>query len=162
MTKIIVGDLEANGLTPDKIHCLTLNELGTDKFYECTGNNTEIGTKFLKAVKQGYSYAFHNGVGYDFPVLDTLCGISYDIAPDRIDDKKCQILDTMVLSRELWPDRPGGHSLAVWQERVTGHKPVVEDWENQPLEVYLDRCKNDVILTGNVLIALLEEAGIEI
>ena len=74
----------------------------------------------------------------------------------------CQIIDTLVLSRELNPDRMGGHSLKAWEERVTGKKPLVEDWEDQPLEVYLHRCREDVKLTGNVLLALLKEAEIDL
>ena len=163
MSKIIVCDLEANGLldTVTKVHCLVAQELGTDKYYEVTGTNQEIGTRFLRAVKAGYTYVFHNGYGYDFPVLGTLCGVSSSFYPDRIAGTDVQIIDTLALSRELWPERPGGHSLAAWQERVTGKKPIVEDWENQPLEVYLNRCREDVNLTGNVLIQLMKEAEIE-
>lgn len=101
-------------------------------------------------------------MGYDFPVLESLHSILYYTRPDTIQEIPVQIIDTFVLSRELNPDRLGGHSLKAWQERVTGHKPEVDDWEDQPLEVYVDRCKNDVILTGNVLEVLLEEAGVEI
>ena len=162
MSKIIIGDIEANGLTPDKIHCAVFQELGSETYYECMGSNQEIGTGILKAVKAGYTYVFHNGIGYDFPVLESLCGISYSIAPDIIAGRDCQIIDTLVLSRELNPDRLGGHSLKAWEKRVTGKKAPVDDWEDQPIEVYVERCKADVELTGNVLLALLKEAGIEI
>ena len=162
MSKIIIGDIEANGLTPDRLHCAVFQELGSDKFYECVGSNKEIGEGILRAVKDGYTYVFHNGIGYDFPVLDDLCGISYSTAPDCIAGIPVQIIDTLVLSRELNPDRLGGHGLKAWEERVTGRKAPVDDWEDQPLEVYLDRCRGDVELTGNVFIELMKEAGIEI
>ena len=162
VSKIIVWDTEANGLTPDRLHCIVMQELGSDHFYECTGTNDEIGKQFLKGIKEGYTYVAHNQLGYDFPVLESLCGIGYSIAPDIIAGRGCQIIDTLVLSRELNPDRLGGHSLKAWEERVTGKKPLVEDWEDQPIEVYLHRCREDVKLTGNVLLALLKEAEIEI
>lgn len=160
MTKIIVADLEANGLTPDKIHCICMNELGTDNWYDITGTNEEIRDGYLKGIREGYTYVWHNALGYDYPVLESCCGIRYSIQPDTIQEVSCEVVDTLVLSRELNPDRFGGHSLKAWEERVKGYKPPVDDWEDQPLEVYLDRCKNDTILTGNVLEALLQEAGI--
>jgi hypothetical protein len=159
MSKIIICDLEANDLTPDRIHCICMQELGTDNMYEITDNFRE---NYLKAIKPGYTYVWHNGIGYDFPVLESLHGISYSIQPDCINEIPVQIIDTLVLSRELNPDRIGGHSLKAWEERVTGKKVPVQDWEDQPIEVYLDRCRGDVILTGNVLEALLKEAEIEI
>lgn len=161
---IIICDLEGNGLldTITKVHCICMQELGGDKFYVCTGDNQEIRSSFLRAVKEDYTYVFHNCCGYDLPVLESVLGISYSIAPDSINQTSVQIIDTLALSRELWPDRPGGHSLKAWQHRVTGRKPEVEDWEDQPLELYVERCKSDVELTGNVFIQLMKEAGISI
>lgn len=161
MSKIIICDLEGNGLldTITKVHCICMQELGTDKMYTITG---EFREKYLKGIKQGYTYVWHNCLGYDFVVLDSLYGIRYSIAPDSINQTSVQIIDTLALSRELWPDRPGGHSLKAWQHRVTGRKPEVEDWQDQPLEVYVERCKSDVELTGNVFIELMKEAEIEV
>ena len=159
MSKIIVGDCECNGLNPDRIHCIVLQELGTDTPYVITDNFRD---EYLKCIREGYTYVFHNSIGYDYVVLKDLLGIDYSVAPDTINGIPVQIIDTLVLSRELNPDRLGGHSLKAWEERVTGHKPGVDDWEDQPLEVYVERCKADVELTGNVFIELMKEAGIEI
>ena len=157
-SKIIVWDLESNGLNPDKVHCIVMQELGTDNVYEITDNFRD---NFLKAVREGYTYVAHNGLGFDYEVLKMLFGIEYTVAPDTINGVAVQHIDTLALSRELNPDRIGGHGLAAWQERVTGHKPEVQDWEDQPLEVYLNRCREDVNLTGNVFIELCKEAEIE-
>jgi hypothetical protein len=161
VTNIIVADLEADGLLEDatKVHCICMQELGTDKVYEITENFKE---NYLRAIKPGYTYVWHNALGYDFPLVDRLFGVSYSIAPDSIADTDCQIIDTLCMSRELFPDRPGRHGLKAWEERVTGHKPEVEDWKDQPLEVYLERCRADVELTGNVFEELMKEAEIEI
>jgi len=158
VSKIIVGDIETNGLNPDRIHCIVLQELGSDKPYVITDNFRD---NYLKCIKEGYTYVFHNSLGYDYPVLESLCGITYSISPDCIAGRDCQIIDTLVLSMELNPDRLGGHSLKAWEERVTGKKPEVDDWEDQPIEVYVERCKADVELTSNVFISLMKEAGIE-
>src|SRR6056297_2772861 len=96
MSKIIICDLEANGLEPDKVHCAVLQELGSDSFYECTGSNETIRTNLLRAIKEDYTYVWHNGLGYDLPVLESCCGISYSIAPDLFNQTSVQFIDTLV------------------------------------------------------------------
>lgn len=151
--------MEANGLLDSvtKMHVTCFNELGTDKWVDCY-EYKDVARVFSR----GYTFIGHNIIGYDFPVYDKLYGLQYFIQPDMINDTECQIIDTLVLSRELNPDRIGGHGLAAWQKRVQGHKPIVEDWQDQDIQIYLDRCRNDVILTGNVLEVLLKEAGVQI
>lgn len=161
MSKIIVADLEANGLKPTKMHCICFNELGTDNWMTLYDDQKSI-EKMFKVLSSGYTYVFHNSSGYDYPVLHNLFGLKYYIQPDMIQDVPCQMIDTLALSRELNPDRIGGHGLKAWEERVTGHKPKVEDWEDQPIEVYVERCKADVELTGNVLEYLLKEAEVKL
>ena len=158
MTKIIVADAEFDGLldTVTKMHCSVFNELGTDKWMTVTDEKT-----LRKVLSKGYTYVYHNGIGYDFLCYDKLYGIDYGIAPDRFMDKECQIIDTLVWSRRLNPDRFGGHGLEAWTKRVTGKKPVIEDWEGLSLEEYVHRCTEDVKITGNVFEVLLEEAGID-
>ena len=161
MTKIIVGDIEADGYLEEatKLHCIVLQELGTDKTFTITDN---FRSSYLKAIKEGYTYVFHNSLGYDYPLVDRLIDVPFTVAPDTIAGVPVQIIDTLAWSRELFPDRPGGHSLKAWEEKVTGHKPAVQDWKDEPLEVYVERCKSDVELTANVFIELCKEAGVEL
>lgn len=160
MSKIIVCDLEGNGLLNDitKVHCIVMNELGTDNWYEVTHDHKR---RYLKSIKEGYTYVWHNGLGYDHPVLNKLYNINYHVHPDTINGVSVQHIDTLVLSRELWPDRLGGHSLQKWGERLSIKKPEVEDWSDQPLEVYVDRCREDVKITGATLEYLLKETEID-
>lgn len=161
MSKIIVCDLEANGLDDaTKVWCICMNELGTDKWYEVTGD--EMARKYSKAIRQDYSYVWHNGLGYDLPLLLALHNIHYTTSPDSISGIPVQLIDTLALSRELWPDRPNGHGLKAWAKRLGCYKPEIKDWHTLPIEVYLERCREDVKTTCKVLEALTKEAEIEL
>ena len=58
----IVFDIEANGLNPDKIHCMVANGKQVDKdfFVSLTENDYLIG---------------HNIIRYDIPVIERILGI---------------------------------------------------------------------------------------
>lgn len=68
------------------------------------------------------------------------------------------ILDTLVISRALWPERPWGHSLAAWGEYLGEKKGDFDDFEEYSEEM-LEYCKQDVIVTAKVLHALNKEYG---
>ena len=53
----------------------------------------------------------------------------------------------------------GQHGLKAFGVRLGILKPEVEDWVNQPIEVYLHRCEEDVKINEATYEALLEEAG---
>lgn len=75
----------------------------------------------------------HNIVRFDIPVLEKILGIKI----------KAKLVDTLALSWYLHPKRPR-HGLASYGEDFGISKPEVEDWEDQPLEVYVHRCEEDV------------------
>lgn len=68
----------------------------------------------------------HNGVKFDFVVLMLFGLIDYRIGylgeKDILNGKEVRIIDTLILSRFINPDRFGGHSLDSWGERVGVHK----------------------------------------
>ena len=120
-----VFDLECNGLNPDKIHCVSIN---TGKI-RSTNSYANMRSFFSKAeILVG-----HNVARFDVPVLEKLLGITI----------KAKLIDTLALSWYLEPNRLK-HGLAEWGEEFGVPKPVVEDWEDQPLEVYIHRCEQDV------------------
>lgn len=75
----------------------------------------------------------HNIIRFDIPVLERILGIKI----------KAKLVDTLALSWYLHPKRPR-HGLASYGEDFGIKKPEVEDWTDQPLEVYLNRCQEDV------------------
>lgn len=52
-------------------------------------------------------------------------------------------MDTLALSWYLYPER-NFHGLESWGIDFGVPKPVVNDWKDQPLEVYVHRCEEDV------------------
>lgn len=119
----------------------------------------------------------HNIFGHDLPLFEKLKFIrSYDYG--EINGKSVKLIDTLSMSRCLNPDRQlplncpskiynkvtgkydnvGPHSLAAWGYRVANKKPQVDDWRNQPLEVYVHRCIEDVIINELTLEALIMES----
>ena len=57
------------------------------------------------------SVVAHNGINYDHLVCKLYYGMDYTVVPDSWDNKDVEIIDTLVLSKTLNPDRFGGHSL---------------------------------------------------
>ena len=128
----VVFDIEADGIIPTKIHCLVYEKGG--KFNELSSYKDMAS--FLKSVK---ILVGHNIIRYDIPALERILNISI----------KSKLVDTLALSWYLEPKRYQ-HGLADYGEDYGIPKPVVEDWENQPLEVYLNRCKEDVKINSRL------------
>ncbi len=135
---LLFFDLEANGLTPDTIWCIHIN----DESYH--GDRLKEAVDIL--ANPNVTLVGHNIIGYDLPVLSRLYGLEYDV--DRV-------YDTVIMSRLLQPDR-GGHSLAVWGERVGIEKLPDLDW-NVWDEGLLPRCAIDVEITKAVYYRLQRE-----
>ena len=125
-----VIDLECDGLKPTHIHCLSIDD--------CNGKAwTLVESKdiidFFDTLDSTDRVIGHNFIRFDAVVLKNLLNI----------DIKAGIVDTTALSWYLYPNI-GKHGLAFWGERLNIKKPVVEDWNDQPIEVYIERCEEDV------------------
>lgn len=131
---MVICDIEANGLldTVTKIHCAVLYNTETDKYLEFTPSNIDTLPETLKLCP---SLSFHNGVGYDLPLLEKVAGFVY-MKP---------VFDTLLASRILFPDLDGKapHSVDSWGQRFEIEKPKHEDWLDYSPEM-LHRCKEDV------------------
>ena len=161
-----VFDCEADGLldTVSKVHCISFQDLDSDEVVTYEGQDRRnIGNMFAGAGL----ICGHNICGYDIPLLEQFYGI----------DCSMTIFDTLVMSQLFRPDRQlppgcptstpnpvtgkkdtiGPHSLYAWTFKVDGKKPHIYDWRDQPLEVYIDRCEEDVRTTKKVFEYLLRE-----
>ena len=157
-----IWDLECDGLldTATKIHCIILKELtkvrylimvAPDKCDEARAwaekQPTPIRQAFtvtgLDEIRSlvGQTLIGHNTLGFDVHAVRKLIGFDIVAANHHI--------DTLVLSRHVSPDRQR-HSLEFWGEKLGWPKVGVEDWKDQPLSVYLDRCLQDVAITEKV------------
>ena len=83
----------------------------------------------------GHRLVCHNQLGFDLEAIRRMLFLDLE--------KQNEIVDTLVMSRYLYPDRPA-HSLQYWGEQVFRQKMPIEDWSDLPLEDYLQRCATDV------------------
>lgn len=125
--KVNVFDIEANGFNATKIHCLSAKKEGQ---IVSTSNYGNIA-KFVS--RPDDVIVAHNCFRYDIPTIERIIGCKV----------RAKVVDTLILSWYLYPDRPR-HGLADWGEYFGVPKPPVEDWEGQPLHVYIHRCEEDV------------------
>lgn len=156
MKKIVIGDLEANGLLRQatKVHCGVFKDINTGEITKFRPEQIQEMLKFLDTVDV---LIMHNGIGFDWPLLDKLYGYKF----------KGQKVDTLIMSRLLNPKRlvpfncpnkkAGPHSVEAWGYRVGRGKPEHNDWENFSEEM-LHRCSEDVEIQHLIFKALMQEA----
>ena len=121
--------MEADGLFDEakKIHCMayTVEGLGVR-------STTDLKT-MAKLLSEAKVLIGHHIICYDIPVLEDILGIKI----------KAKVVDTLPLSWYMFPKRVM-HGLDSFGKDYGIPKPKVDDWENQPIEVYLKRCEEDV------------------
>lgn len=154
--RVCFGDLEADGLLVEatKVWCGVLKDKDTGEVYQFRPHQIEDMLRFLDTVDV---LIFHNGLGYDWPLLKRLYGWEF----------KGKKVDTLVMSRLLNPKRlvpfncpnkkAGPHSIEAWGWRVGRGKPEHNDWANFS-EAMLHRCTEDVEILELVYNALMKEA----
>lgn len=99
--KVVVTDIEGNNLL-DKIttfHCATIMDFYTGEYKEYRPWESEM---YLGDLSRAKVHINHNIIGFDFPALTKLFGFKWN---------RNSCYDTLVVSRAVFPDRPGGHSL---------------------------------------------------
>jgi hypothetical protein len=123
-----VFDIECDGFNPTKIHCACLSTGVGGREYNLLDYPRMRGFFEKAEVLIG-----HNIIRFDIPHTERILGIKI----------KARLVDTLALSWYLYPKRVK-HGLADWGEEFGVPKPVVEDWDNLPIEVYVHRCSKDV------------------
>ena len=154
----LVFDLEANGLYDDKINkdgtvdkaadtiwCIVVKEIDSGEVQKYETFCVRDGIKVLEAADELIG---HNIIDYDLRLIKKLYP---SFKPKGL------ILDTMILSQLLNPDRAGGHSLGRYGEELGIKKPEHEDWSQFSPEM-LHRCTEDVEINHLVYEQLMTEA----
>ena len=130
----VVFDIEADGLFDEAttVWCIVTKDLETKEVRKFGPDNLPGAIAYLETAT---SLIGHNIVEYDLPMLRKFC--SFRPTPETA------IIDTLVMSRVLWPDRPlpqnaidgekytgvfAPHSLEAWGWRFNRKKPKHEDW----------------------------------
>ena len=125
----LIFDCEANSLKPDRFHVVSCSEADSDVIISATGHsNIEILLEKFSGLTIG-----HNIIGWDVPQLERVFNFTFET----------EHVDTLYLSWYLYPERVK-HGLEQWGEYFGVPKPPVVDWEGEPIEVYVERCEEDV------------------
>ena len=136
-SSLVFLDIETT-MCHQKIHLVVTNANGVIKCHrEPRSLKKEIWGKILVA---------HNGIAFDFPVLNKVWGLKI---------KLHQVLDTLVLSRLLNPMRTK-HSLAAWGEDLGFPKTEFNQFD-QYSEEMRQYCINDVKVLERGYNQLLKE-----
>jgi len=132
---VVYCDIETDGLDATTIWCAVCRHNGES---EVICNEKDF--KAYVSRKAPVKFIFHNGIGFDVPVVERLWDFTFD---------RTMVTDTLVLSRLADPSRSGGHSLRNWGNILGFPKGDHEDWSQLTPEM-IDYCIRDVELTEAV------------
>lgn len=142
MTNLVFCDIETDGLNPSVIWCAVCRHNGES---EVICNEQDF--KQYVSRKAPVTFVFHNGTGFDVPVVERLWDFTFN---------RSMVTDTLILSRLANPSRSGGHSLRNWGNILGFPKGDHEDWSQLTPEM-IDYCVRDVELTEAVYNRLQQE-----
>jgi len=142
----IVFDIETNGLDPSKVWLVWAYERDTKEFVLFSGDTVSTFSQYIKDMGE-CKVIGHNIIAFDIPVCERLLGTDFS---------KCEVADTLVMSRLSQPSRDGGHSLESWGEKLNFAKGDYDDWHNFS-QAMVDYGKQDVALNERVYQILLNE-----
>ena len=132
---LVFCDIETDGLDATTIWCAVCRHNGVS---EVICNEQDF--KSYVSDRQDCGFVFHNGIGFDVPVLQRVWNFSFD---------GLVVIDTLTLSRLADPSRSGGHSLRNWGNILGFAKGDHEDW-SQLTPAMIDYCIRDAELTEAV------------
>ena len=127
---MICIDIETDGLKPSVIWCVGVKIEDTATYII---RDRQEFVDFLGKV-EGHTIYAHNGLRFDYPVLEKLWNIDFS---------KHTLRDTLVLSKLHQVRRPDGHSLKAWGQRFRLYKGDHSDWSKYSKEM-ADYCAQDV------------------
>lgn len=143
-------DIETDDLDATVLHVMCVKNLGNGDTKSLT-TYEDIRTFTLNAIKDGCYFIAHNGLKFDFPVLNRLCGTRIPIS---------RMIDSMLLSMVYNPSLPGGHSLEEWATRVGLVKGDFKEFKyyTEEMRIY---CEQDVHILYTFFLRLIERMNRE-
>ena len=139
---LVFCDIETDGLDATTIWCAVCRHNGES---EVICNEKDF--KDYVQRKAGATFVFHNGIGFDVPVVERLWDFTFH---------RALVTDTLILSRLADPSRSGGHSLRNWGNSLGFANGDHDDWSRLTTEM-IDYCIRDVELTEAVYKRLMVE-----
>ena len=142
-----------------KLYCVVIRNVTTDQvFYAVEEEVTETWLKTILA--DATEIILHNGIKFDLIALKLFGVLDYEVGyldkEDKLFGNPVKIVDTLVRSRLLNPDRYGGHSLKAWGLSLGEHKGDYTDFSCYTQEM-LDYCIQDTKVTTLIYKTLAEE-----
>lgn len=160
-----------------KLWCVVIRDAYTDEVIASEKEN--ITKEWMQENLKGCTHLVgHNVIKFDFLVLKLFGVLDYTVGyleqPDTIFGEEVKIIDTLILSRLLNPDRFNGHSLHSWGEKFKNNvktdfrqlcinKGYIQksDPKGQEFKQYcpemLAYCIQDTSVNKDTFFALLEE-----
>ena len=135
-------DIETN-LKHNTIWCCSTYNLDTKEVKTWTS-----AQDFNKFIQQAKLIIAHNGISFDYPVLNRVWKTSIRLS---------QVRDTLVMSRLSSPSREGGHSLANLAKLVNRTKKEYDDFEGGLTDKMIEYCQEDVTICGELYLYLTQE-----
>lgn len=135
--KATVADLESDNLLDKatKLHVLGFQMDMKDILTFRGSDESQRIVKFFQwHIDNETPIVIHNGISFDVPLMEKLFGV---------DLSKLMLIDTLALSWYLNPERKA-HGLGTFHEDYGIEKPPIDDWSEQPYEVYQNRVVEDV------------------
>lgn len=142
MSNYVYIDIETDGLNPSVIWVACCRHNGVA---EVICNEEDF--KAYVSSKGEAKWVFHNGIGFDVPVVARLWNFTFP---------RDSIVDTLVLSRLADPSKSGGHSLRNWGNTLGFPKGDHSDW-SQLSEEMITYCMKDAEVTQAVHEKILKE-----
>jgi hypothetical protein len=143
MTKTVAMDIETESLDPKYIWVICAEDVETGEREQFCNLTTipEEKERFIEYCSDIDNFVFHNGLGFDVPVINRLLG-------QVIDPQK--VIDTLVVSRLVDYTLDGaGHSLKAWGKRLGDFKIGFTDFTKLSDEM-IDYCIQDVVVTVKI------------
>ena len=145
--------------TEAKLYCVVIRNIDTDEVSFASGS--EVTTEWLKTtLTDATEIILHNGIKFDLIALKLFGVLDYEVGyldrEDKLFGKPVKIVDTLVRSRLLNPDRYGGHGLKAWGVALGEHKGDYTDFSHYNEEM-LEYCKQDTKVTSLIYKTLSDE-----
>lgn len=142
-----------------RLYCVVIRNIDTDEVSFAVEN--EVTKDWLKTtLSDATEIVLHNGIKFDLIALKLFGVLDYEIGyldrEDKLFGKPVKIVDTLVRSRLLNPDRYGGHSLKAWGLYLGEHKGDYTDFSHYNEEM-LEYCKQDTKVTSLIYKTLGDE-----
>lgn len=138
--KTVAMDIETDDLDAKHIWIIVGQDVDTgavDVFRNLTSDPAEA-MRFKHYCHQADKFVFHNGIGFDVPVINRLLGNTISLQ---------KVIDTLIVSRLVDYDIAGGHSLDAWGKRLGLFKGDFKDFAGGLTQEMEDYCINDVAVT---------------